>query len=261
VVALKMDITENLKNITGFTIKETNLRQFYVPKEQTASKRECSSTMTEDYIDNDTYLETNTSKKQMNVFNNIIVNDTVENTLDIADAVYKHEMNHEQNEVPEKVNCTKEGLAEGITNTIEPVVYNTYPRYNREMLHRQSFEVLKETGAKYLGIGMRFPNKEDACAYIQSYCNTHLSPMITARNSISGAKSLRRISFKCPHGMKKRSKSTGKRKAEVTTAYVGCPVRVNLNQQNDGSFVVTTSVLNHESHEASREMFEKYAVK
>ena len=77
---------------------------------------------------------------------------------------------------------------------------------------------------------------------------------------MSGAKSFRVISFKCPHGMKKSSSSTGKRKVEATAAYVGCPVRVNVNQQNDGSFVVTTAVLYHENHEVSREMFDKYTV-
>ena len=88
-------ITENLKNITGYTIKQTNFRQFNVPKEQTASKSESSNKLTEDYIDNETYLETNTSKKQMNDFTDIIVDDTVENTLDIADAVYENDGNHE----------------------------------------------------------------------------------------------------------------------------------------------------------------------
>ena len=82
--------------------------------------------------------------------------------------------------------------------------------------------------------------------------------MITARNERCGAKSLRRIEFLCPHGRKRTSASTGKR--WKPTAYVGCPVRVNVNQQQDGAFVVTRAELNHVNHDISREMFEKYAV-
>ena len=65
--------------------------------------------------------------------------------------------------------------------------------------------------------------------------------------------------FKCPHGVKRTSKATGKRKCE-STAYVGCPVGVNVNQQEDGTFLVTKAVLEHENHETGRGIYERYMV-
>ena len=66
------------------------------------------------------------------------------------------------------------------------------------------------------------------------------------------------MAFKCPHGIQYRSASTGKRQVKANM-FVGCPVIVNVNQQADRSFLVTKTVLQHENHEVSREMFDKYA--
>ena len=106
---------------------------------------------------------------------------------------------------------------------------------------------------------MRFPSKEDTCAYIESYCNTNLSPMIRA-SSNKTTKSLLRMAFKCPQGMKRSSSSTGKRRVRASS-FVGCPVRVNINQQgDDGTFVVTRADTEHENHEIGEEIFQKYVL-
>ena len=61
--------------------------------------------------------------------------------------------------------------------------------------------------------------------------------------------------------MERSSKSTGKRKSETVAAYVGCPVRVIVNQQGDGgTFVVTRADVEHKNHEIGRDIFEKYTL-
>jgi len=106
---------------------------------------------------------------------------------------------------------------------------------------------------KNLEVGMRFSNKEEMSDFIQSYCNTNMSPLIIRTTDKKNKAMLLRMVFKCPHGIeRKRSKSAGKKEREKKekNAFVGCPVQVNVNQQaSDGSFLVMKADLEHKNHE------------
>ena len=58
----------------------------------------------------------------------------------------------------------------------------------------------------------------------------------------------------CAHGIARSSKSTGQRPLQHVK-YTKCPVRVNLNEQDDGCWLVTTSVLHHEGHPVTSQDF------
>jgi len=109
-----------------------------------------------------------------------------------------------------------------------------------------------------LTVGMSFVGKAEALSHIKSYSNSNFSPLVIRNSSKTTKKSLWRLYFACPHGVKKISKSTGKRKVEAT-AYVGCPAVLFVNQKEDGTFVVDKAVLEHENHEVGREIFARYA--
>jgi len=109
-----------------------------------------------------------------------------------------------------------------------------------------------------LTVGMTFVGKAEVLSHIKSYSNSNFSPLVIRNSSKTTKKSLWRLYFACPHGVKKISKSTGKRKVEAT-AYVGCPAVLFVNQKEDGTFVVDKAVLEHENHEVGREIFARYA--
>ena len=123
-----------------------------------------------------------------------------------------------------------------------------------------SIKPVKDFIKTNLNVGMTFVGKEDALAHINSYCNSNFSPLIIRSSNKTRSKSLLRLFYKCPHGVEKRSKSSGKRKCEVAAAYVGCPLRLAVNQQEDGTFVVDIAVLEHKNHEVGREMFARYPI-
>ena len=118
------------------------------------------------------------------------------------------------------------------------------------------YPVIQDYPLPHLKPGLKFPSKEAACEYIETFCKATLSPMVIARND--GKKGMRRISYKCPHGMMYKSNSKGMRKVK-RLAHVDCPVVVNINQQADGGFVVTKAITEHENHEIGKEIFDKYA--
>ena len=51
----------------------------------------------------------------------------------------------------------------------------------------------------------------------------------------------------CPHGIERSKKGNGARPGQ-RYKITNCPMRVNLNEQDDGSWEVTTCNLNHEGH-------------
>ena len=71
-------------------------------------------------------------------------------------------------------------------------------------------------------------------------------------------KSKSRMSYQCPHSIFKKSQSTGKRKV-APNKFSGCPVIVNVNEQDDNTFKVTKVVLEHKNHEVGKEIYDQYS--
>ena len=60
--------------------------------------------------------------------------------------------------------------------------------------------------------------------------------------------------FECPHGKTRPSKSTGIRPNQ-NVKFTKCHVSININEQDNGSFVVTKAILDHINHPVSKKDF------
>lgn len=110
-----------------------------------------------------------------------------------------------------------------------------------------------------LFVGMTFPDKATMQESIRSYSISNYSPLVI-RKSNKNRHMLLRCSYQCPHGIKRKSLSTGIRKANSVNYFTNCPVKVDLNEMEDGSFVIQNLLLQHENHEVSEEQYSKYVI-
>ena len=65
------------------------------------------------------------------------------------------------------------------------------------------------------------------------------------------------VSMYCPHASKKRTRITTKKRKD-SVSQVACPLKLLLRKRKDGSWVVTQAIMEHQEHEVSEEMFQKY---
>ena len=65
--------------------------------------------------------------------------------------------------------------------------------------------------------------------------------------------------FQCCHGLKYTRKVTDKRPWQKIK-YTECPVKVNLNEQEDGSWMVTSLILDHVGHPVTQADFYSHQV-
>ena len=95
-----------------------------------------------------------------------------------------------------------------------------------------------------LKVGVVFPSEEIAHKSIENWSFKSLCPLskVRYRKGKEGVKGRR--CFGCPHGISRTSKSEAKRPCQ-RLKFTGCPVKINLNEQNDGSWIVTTCILSH----------------
>eukprot|EP00092_Neocalanus_flemingeri_P024329 GFUD01026385.1.p1 GENE.GFUD01026385.1~~GFUD01026385.1.p1 ORF type:complete len:497 (+),score=107.42 GFUD01026385.1:45-1535(+) len=101
-----------------------------------------------------------------------------------------------------------------------------------------------------LAVGETFASKEEAQNQVQQFSDSNFSPLVIRSSGT------RRMSYKCPYGIMKKSESTGKR--QITHKYVGCPVILNINQQANGAFVVKKAELEHKEHDVGEEAYAGY---
>ena len=66
--------------------------------------------------------------------------------------------------------------------------------------------------------------------------------------------------YQCPHGVTRKSKATGARPSQ-RLKYTKCPVKLNLNEQDDGSWIITSCVLEHSGHPVTEQNFLRKANK
>ena len=75
----------------------------------------------------------------------------------------------------------------------------------------------------------------------------------------SGERVKGRRCFQCCHGLKYTRKVTDKRPWQKIK-YTECPVKVNINEQEDGSWMVTSLVLDHFGHPVTNTDFYNHQV-
>ena len=111
---------------------------------------------------------------------------------------------------------------------------------------------------KSLQIGTSFNSKEEVKEHVQLFSEANFSPLVLKRSYLT-KKNTHRITYVCPYGINRKSKSTGQR--QVRQKYVACPVMININQQSNRSYLVRKAELGHKNHEVGEEMFARYRPK
>ena len=98
-----------------------------------------------------------------------------------------------------------------------------------------------------LKVGLEFPNEEVAVSSLLNWGRKALCPLMKARRAKTAAEtngeSRGRRTFQCPNGKQRQIKSEQRPKQHVK--YTRCPVAININEQEDGTFVITKAVLEH----------------
>ena len=100
--------------------------------------------------------------------------------------------------------------------------------------------------------GIVFLSHDIGVKSIEMWCDESLSPLSKARFRKPQVKESGRIKgrrdFLCSHGIKLISKSASKRPWQ-RVKYTGCPVRIALCEQEDGTWVISNcNVTNHIDH-------------
>ena len=107
-------------------------------------------------------------------------------------------------------------------------------------------------------VGLEFPSDEVAVASIQSWSAKALCPLSRIRYQKGMEKNgdyvKGRRCYQCPHGVKRTSKATASRPAQ-RLKFSKCPVKINLNEQDDGSWLVTSCILEHSGHPVTEQNF------
>ena len=103
-------------------------------------------------------------------------------------------------------------------------------------------------------VGLSFSSEEEAVLIVEKWSTKVLCPLakIRSRKAKEGVKGRR--CFGCPHGIVRTSKAEHKRPCQ-RVKYTGCPVKININEQDDGSWLVTACVLEHVGHPVTEANF------
>ena len=110
-----------------------------------------------------------------------------------------------------------------------------------------------------LKLGLRFANDEQAVKSIENWTHKSLCPLAKVRfrkGSINnkGERVKGRRCYACPHGINRKRTGKGERPGQ-RLKFTNCPVKVNLNEQEDGSWEITTCHLEHEGHPVTSKLF------
>ena len=109
-----------------------------------------------------------------------------------------------------------------------------------------------------MAVGLVFPSDEVAVASIQSWSAKALCPLSRIRYQKgfqkNGEYTKGRRCYQWPHGVKRKSKATASRPAQ-RLKFTKCPVKINLNEQDDGSWLVTSCILQHCGHPVTEDNF------
>ena len=106
--------------------------------------------------------------------------------------------------------------------------------------------------------GLIFETDEVAVGAVEAWASKSFCPLIKVRfhkgHFKNGEYEKGRRCFKCPHGVQRKSKATGSRPSQ-RLKFTQCPVKINLNERDDGSWMVTSCNLEHQGHPITQENF------
>ena len=110
-------------------------------------------------------------------------------------------------------------------------------------------------------VGLTFDNEDIALNSIQKWTRKALCPLSKVRNQKSkvgqdGERTKGRRCFKCCHGLNRNSRSKVVRPHQ-RIKNTGCQVKLNINEQEDGTWMVTTCMLEHSGHPVTEMFFFK----
>ena len=98
-----------------------------------------------------------------------------------------------------------------------------------------------------LKIGLSFDSEDEAVTEILNWANQTFCPLSKYRREKNMAETegtqKGRRTFRCPHGVKRKLKSEVRKNQNVK--FSRCPVQINLNEQSDGTYMITSFMLEH----------------
>ena len=112
-----------------------------------------------------------------------------------------------------------------------------------------------------LTVGKTFNTFEDAKKFVKMWCSRSFSPMVvnSSRISTEKKKGRGRILFVCPHGVNRKSKSTGVRPKQ-NVMFTNCSARINIYEQADSNVWIVTYMNNvHTGHLVGRDVYGTYS--
>ena len=99
-----------------------------------------------------------------------------------------------------------------------------------------------------LVVGLSFENENIAVNSVLEWSKKVYCPLVKSRRAKTAAesdgKSRGRRCFECPHGKGRPPSVTGVRPKQ-NVKFTKCPVSININEQEDGSFLIKKAVLTH----------------
>ena len=105
--------------------------------------------------------------------------------------------------------------------------------------------------------GLTFESEDSAVESITQWGRKTWCALTKTRRSKTAAETngegRGRRTLQCPHGVQRKIKSEVRTKQHVK--FTRCPVMININEQDDGSFVITKAILEHSGHVVSEKEY------
>ena len=101
--------------------------------------------------------------------------------------------------------------------------------------------------------GLKFPSEKCALDSIQKWSEKVFCPLIKTRRTKSVRDTVRRT-LTCAHG-RKRKLGENEDRPQQNVKFTKCPVLINLNKAEDGTWYTTKTVLQHKGHPVSKKNF------
>ena len=108
--------------------------------------------------------------------------------------------------------------------------------------------------------GQIFKTEDEAFLVIDEWCRINFCPLTKIRRRKPGVdKKGERVKgqrgYKCAHGVERISRSKDERRPFQRVKFTGCEAKLNINEQEDGTWMITSCFLKHEGHEVSENNF------
>ena len=113
------------------------------------------------------------------------------------------------------------------------------------------------SGEHVIKVGATFASREEVQNAVEQFSDSNFSPFVIFSCSIKKHLKFptRKLVYKCPYGILKKSKSEGKTTKQ--SKYVGCPAVLHIFQQANGAFIVRRAEVEHKEHDVGEESYAK----